>query len=1417
VIAFVGAIVLILGTLLYLLLTFLYHATCGCFLRNTKTEKSFFKAEVRYFGSLVLMVLFCAVLAAFLILSYTLGYATAFDSITAVADSTYGAANIVYSLSLALKPTFVAMVSTALLPGLVDLNSTGCTAISFDQISNDLVDLNTSIASLPDINELKNAIGDVSDASSAISDDISSIVTGNQEFEDNQVELSNSTDVLWADWITLDASVLSATSPFDDSNSLVDDLSSAYITLFGSAGPGLYYPSDATGLADSVEHDMAITVRNNSAGYGFPVEVTLVDAATGPSASVNRLILQQYNGINHAELQALNVKLHNIYSSFVELPNYTTTAEQLILLNTTLASVLEDIVIPLGDSLAAINDSLVEFPDTEAILLDQNMFFSDLNDFELSTISAHLDDIDTNLDVVTDSVQLIIDDLNMLSDALLSVVPIVYDLLVVQPGNFNRTIYKLPVDTEKIFNTLNETIHDLASTATDFVPTLEDLVNATVDTFDVADYVATLDTSQGLIDDATRGIDQLAMNYSLANASHVLTFDIDTYSAAVAVLKQTLLSALVGMEVVEGYYLLEALRYEAELLLQRTSSEVGDVSSAGAVAAVDGDYLLLAMGQCVGDTTVACEVDADCSASSSVCANIGVYRCTSDGNALSPVVPCTHDADCVGSTYCLADATRAINLRSVLLNFTDNGLIDFDDDSKDSIDAMRESAADLDIAVFSDSLATSVSELVLSDGALYELQLRNLSVFLSASDEYSISSFVNVLSGSLDTIDSLDYSDVEDQLDTVNDKLDTYVKKLGDYITFVDEIAAYIYQPDGLHYRFDQIEEDVVDNKMDTTGFGPTFLYVGQVAQDAAFDVVGIVKNNTFGTMDVAFVKDLEKPSKYLDRATGNPYSVYVDVDEEGSLYYLGQLSASSKLIRYDDAQRGSVTNDVNGNRYEDGKYCLARECFKQTQDELENEPVAGTPLTAHQIMLVALVPLVVVLIRALQVIACTVTPCPKRMRLCSIGRLLCLMIILIPWYLLLSGWLFTLVIFTSDVCVSGPNIASNYIEAMGDDLCYVLGGEGTLDKCRQNKRKFDLEVDIRGMANVFLGKESCASNTENPYYLFFDQLADQFKQVVDDNVEVLLDKKLLKDVREPTKDVIRQFSSNSADVVYDFIVLMGKDVLTCGNVEAIFKSFRDTVCYSALGPSAWFVVTIYLAAWTMCCLGIPAACAVQHHVVWSAIEKKRKKKKDAEEKSHHHGGGEGFLGSDYFHMMRMLNRSTHINPAVLHAVAVAADDEEVGLLTSGGRGGGASGYKGGRGGGGIEMMPKKTTDYEVGGMVVANQILAQHESDMDTSARANGRGMYQPRDSEGEEEEERGGENVQGRNGEGQVLYSSGSNSAVELPVGATGGPTFERFSSAKMVAVANPVIDDGDEEGENAPLMSKTKPTNGTIAPPG
>ena len=1226
IIGFIGALVVILGTILYIIFF------CGfdyCCVTSCCKRKAFLPKQQRQICALTVLTLFFAFLVTVIILCYTNGIAVVFDGVAETADAPSGFATVTYRMSTALMPTFVAMMGSVALPTLRDLNTTVNSAISYEAIVDDLEALNATVGRLPNIKKIIHALDTIDAGVDQLTSDINGV---NQDYADYQTAKTNINDATYvclSDLRRLNASLEWISGNVTVGEAVVADLADLYVDLFGAAGPNSYNSSDTDGILDKSQHDVRLATRSDTPGEGFPLEVTLADAATGPYASLAQLVSNNLNA-DPTEIDALNTKLHGIYDSVLKLPNFTTTAIRLVSLNETIEGVLasDGLINNMEVFLHALEDSINTLPNVTLIAEHAQTLYDYTQDLNTDSIYGHVSSIDDTVDELATELDIIIVEVQKIRGVLLSVLPPLYNLLVVQVEGFNRTIMDTPYDTRKLFDRLNETVYDTLTNTDEFLPDLDTASADLVDNLDIPYYLGVILDLQDQLDGASGSADDLEVFKSL-NVDN--NFDVANAITELNEVRDALndVSIDISPAGVGSFRRLEELRWGTETRLRRLVARINDVGSDGTISLVEGDYWLLGKGMCSTDLAAYCTTNAECP-SNGPCVGLGVYRCTHDGNV---IVPCARDSDCSGGAYCLNDFDRATELGTLLTAMADPTLFNDVSGLETSFNDFRTIAQSLDPAEVKSDMSDVQDDIDDNNTIEYERELEEIPDQINAVD-VDFQDILDLVDESLDKLNEIDTEQYSDDLNEIQKQLDNGADKLSEYVTLAKDLKRYIFKENGLNERMESLETTRMQASMDERGFGQTLMYTGQAIENTIDDVLAIMKNNTFDQKRIEITNEMRDAARYLDRATGNEHVGFVDIHYAGSFYYLLQMSNASADMSVDarDPTQKLVMTDINGDRYPDDKYCVTRYCFENQQQELEDDYGMYLPLL--------LIPLAVVCLIAIANVLCLIHPKDNRNeKLCCSRFLMCFIIVIVPWYLIFSGFVFAFTIAASDGCTSGPKIAANYVRAYGDDLCIRLDGKGTLTECNFKGNGFDVTIDIQAMTDAILGTGTCEGGADkDPFYVPLHSLSEQLQSETDAQVDRQMNKKDLRDVRQPVKSLIKNSARRGATVASDFIDTVGLEVLTCENLSRMLGAFKEPVCYTSVGAGAWLVSCLYLAAWCMCCLGIPAACALKNHyrlTILEEIEEKLSNKKAVSKEFMHNfmiakRRGRGVLGRKF-------------------------------------------------------------------------------------------------------------------------------------------------------------------------------------------
>jgi hypothetical protein len=172
------------------------------------------------------------------------------------------------------------------------------------------------------------------------------------------------------------------------------------------------------------------------------------------------------------------------------------------------------------------------------------------------------------------------------------------------------------------------------------------------------------------------------------------------------------------------------------------------------------------------------------------------------------------------------------------------------------------------------------------------------------------------------TIASVDYEALDEtlkKLQAIQEQGQGYVT---DGVNTMARVEQFVYRKSGLGDNFRRMGREALEGISNTKGFGPMVEEFAANLEDVTYAVRLILGNVT--SADITFkrveltnrVRDEVAP--YLDRATGNPFSGYVDVYAAGALYYMLQLSNASadRMVNVRDPTQNTIMYNREGDRY---------------------------------------------------------------------------------------------------------------------------------------------------------------------------------------------------------------------------------------------------------------------------------------------------------------------------------------------------------------------------------------------------------------------------------------------------------------------------------------------------------------------
>lgn len=1194
---------------------------CKCCLK----PKSFFKPETRYIALNICLSVFLVVIFIVTILGHIAGGSKLFNAIASVPEAANGAANI-YAEEMGgpVVEFGINTISSVMVPLLAAINSTLLSAFNLQAFSRDLHRLNDTIYMLPNIANVRLTLGYVENDVTDVSWSIGNISTSIQDIDTKTDYINTAANVISADLNTISVTMTNVTNHLTTTLTYVNTLSTDNDLLFGTG--------TTTGKINSISSDLSTISRSSTPGQGFPTTTSFDDASTSASASMDRLIAGAYNANNAAELATLNNRLFTIYDMIAQLPDYHQTAENLRLVNSTVVAIVEPggLIDQLVHSISVVNAELAALPTSATFISHVTDLYDETKSISLSKIRSQVNNIQTIVNRIPNRIDALYQETIKLPAVIPVILPILYDIMITQLKGFNATITKLPVNNTKFYSTISTTLTDSIDTSTELLDTLSS-TKISVFNVNISEYFGILDDAQRSLDDNINSFNFTDLKSKLNSMFSSLKTNFTSYTNQLTSVKSSFQGYVLSNSTVTHISELQYFRRQLEQSLKRAISPVGYSSSTWDTSATKaGDYLLLAKGVCSTDTTVYCSANSDCT--SGVCSHIGEYRCSSNGDGSAATQACTADSTCSSalgaSSYCLADSTRALTLRTWLNAFGSSSVVKLPDTSSILSDLTGLQNSKYDTSSAKNAIQSAIDNAALVDTTKYQSDVDSAISGLNAFDMSSIQSTLDDVKSS---VSNFKFSSFDKSISQVEDKRSQIIDNVNEILTLIDNLVLFFYssQPNQLGDAFHKLSSDEMYYKLAMGGASGVLTYASSTIDRTSqtihdiFDRLTVTNVNTPVTN---ITKSVRGYRNFLDKATQNPHSPYRNVaNDQGPLYYLmSQSSMTSSMIfnpiRDGDTVRPySVFKDTDGNRYPDNKMCVSNMCFKNTQKEYETgEVVPG--ITYSDIAGLVWVPIGLIFVVALWTALCPLCTKSPRLRTCPGTCLLILLIAVLPWYMLGTAFVLPFTIVMSDGCATGPDIGSKYVTALGDSLCERFNGDGGISDCLIKSQGFNIHVNFQGIADGFLG--SCSSAVD-PFKTILTGIAGPAIDILQNRTKrVVKSNKSIKKLRNRVKDIIVDSGSNAGNVVSQFATGTS-EIIDCENIAAVFNDMKKPICTDMVGALGWFSAMLYLAAWTMCCVGIPAGCCVQHHYKWLAIENMSNPASPVNEDGHSENGEE--------------------------------------------------------------------------------------------------------------------------------------------------------------------------------------------------
>jgi hypothetical protein len=287
-------------------------------------------------------------------------------------------------------------------------------------------------------------------------------------------------------------------------------------------------------------------------------------------------------------------------------------------------------------------------------------------------------------------------------------------------------------------------------------------------------------------------------------------------------------------------------------------------------------------------------------------------------------------------------------------------------------------------------------------------------------------------------------------LKDIKDQKSEYQSNLDDVIELISGMITFFYHEDELHTYLNNLSTATLERILSTKGSGAMILSVGTTF-DSMISYFQNLMNDFKDTYDFSItnVNVKEKMTfgaDFMDRITSNPNTKYKDNDNYGSLYYLTQLSnmSSDKVVNIYDTSVDSFQYDTNGDKYSGGLYCVTSGCFEESANYYNEDPLplpnmVPVPVTLTNVTMGLWFPVVLVVLLALLTICCPLCFKNNTLRSCPACLMISVIVFMLPLFFIITGMLFPVSILMSDVCLTGPSVAVNYVESYGKNNAFLF------------------------------------------------------------------------------------------------------------------------------------------------------------------------------------------------------------------------------------------------------------------------------------------------------------------------------------------------------------------------------------------
>jgi hypothetical protein len=1155
------------------------------------------KLTAYIFLGIFLGFLICMIVVANILGTYSLS-----KNLATAVNAPSPIASFIQEQTLSLAPFLQVLCTDAIIPLISGLNKTLNTAIDLVATAGALATVVTTVNTLPNVTLVLATIYSVQSATNAVSSSVSTIANDLSSLTSLRSTVVSSANSVISDLSGLTYSFTGMSTSLANSSSVLSSVSSYQTQLVGNSNS----------LVPSIISDL--TALQQSPQGSFPASSVFTSAIGSSNTSPGTMLeLLSGNALgNPTDISSLVTKLQGISTSLSSLPNYTITANNLLMLNSTLMSIQgggsgssNGLIGSLRASIAGLQSSLNSTQKSTLFAGDVNTLLSNVLSVSTYALQQHLVSVNNQLRSISPSLTLLSGFINTTSN-LPVILPAILTLTN-QLQSVNRSIATLPSslnDVIALYNSLNSTIMSTLSQ----ISTINGYIfsaNNTLNSVNISSYLSLVSSLNSTIISQINQFNVSSLNSTLASLTSGLTFNFSSIYSAINSFSQSLSSAYIDPALVSTLVSFQNNKTAFVSLLNQVSSPA------------TGSYVLLSKGYCSLSVSTYCSVTADCSGSGT-CLGNGVYRCSGAGQT----IPCTQNSDCssVSGSVCLADATVGGTILSYLTAASQPNAVP--------------SLGSILTQLNSIYVSTSSSSFPITS---YQSNINSISAAINSN---SVSSYSNTLSSLVTSVNGFDLSGINSSLTSAQSTINAIpfnsfiptIQSVQSSITsltvdkmplilnlqsFVQSLRDFLTNPTQLYSIIKKLSNIASYALINGTG---TMVTIALNEAERAINFLN--QSQSFISIpNVDIVSLLSNIDAALDRAAATGDYIYLTPAINGALNYLLSILGYTNTVIMSPLYPylNGVFLDSVGRRYPSNAYCVTDECATVTANAITSSPpntwssqipdipassIPAQPFTLEYIMLGLWVfPFLVLVFGFLAFLCPMCAKAPEWQKLPAswmIGLIICQA----PIIFILAGVVFPALLVSGDICSTGPNVGVNYAFEYGNALCVSLGGNGTLESCSiqypfsipyTNASASIVNLNLQQIISGVLAK--CPSNgqdpvrqvvqnlgaliTDIPIIFYQTQVANNAiisKYGISPNVT-----NLLSNAVDRTSVLIGNFLSNTILQYY-----------TCDRLNVIIQSTVGNSCGTIL-PSMYFYITAwYLTAWAMCICGLPAGCLMR-------------------------------------------------------------------------------------------------------------------------------------------------------------------------------------------------------------------------------